>query len=79
MANIAITRCPVCSSIRSRSQEVATALKTDLGLNSRIEDGVEGEFTVYVDRVPVIQRTRETLPSIDEVEAAVRNAIPVSV
>ncbi len=79
MARIVITRCPVCSSIGSRSQEFATALKTDLGLNAQIEDGVEGEFTVSVDRVPVIQRTRDSLPSIDEVEAAVRNAIPVSV
>ena len=79
MSHIAIKRCPDCTPIRSWAQEVAAALKSDLGLNARVEDGVEGEFAVYVDSVPVIQRNVDTLPSVDEVEAAVRNAIPAVV
>jgi hypothetical protein len=76
MSNIVIKRCPTCSSISSLAQEVAIALKNDLGLNAHIIDGVNGEFSVLAGGVPVIQRTGEWLPSIDEVEAAVCNAAP---
>jgi hypothetical protein len=56
--------------------EIATALKSDLGIKRvRHEDGVRGEFAILVDGVPVIQRTGETLPSSDEVDAAVENAV----
>jgi hypothetical protein len=76
MSNIVIKRCPVCESIGSRAQEVAAALKNDLGLDTHTKDGTNGEFSVLAGGVPVIQRTGEWLPSVDEVEAAVWNATP---
>jgi hypothetical protein len=79
MSSVVIKRCPVCASIRSRTQGAIEALETDLGVQVRVEDGEAGEFTVLVDQVPVIQRTGQSLPSDEEVEAAVRNAAPAPV
>jgi predicted Rdx family selenoprotein len=76
MSSIIIKRCPASPTIRSFTQQIVTALADDFRMNARIEDGVHGEFTVCVDGVPVIQRTGDALPSPEEVEAAVRNAIP---
>lgn len=76
MSHITIKRCQTCLGIRDHAQEIVTALQHDLSItNVRVEDGVKGEFAVLVDGVPVIQRTGETLPSIDEVNAAVENAV----
>ncbi len=79
MSNIIIKRCPVCESIGSRAQEIAAALKSHLGMNVHIKDGANGEFSVLAGGVPVIQRTGEGLPSVDEVEAAVCNATPTRI
>lgn len=76
MTNVVIKRCPVCPSIRSQVEGITTALRNDLRVSARVEDGVQGELSVYADGVPVIQRTADYLPSADEVEAAVRNAAP---
>jgi len=75
MSQVTIKRCPTCLSIRGHTQEVVAALKRDLGVKVKVQDGVEGEFAILVDGVPVIQRTSETLPSVDEVDAAVENAV----
>lgn len=75
MSQVTIKRCPSCSVIRKHTLDVVAALSEDLGLCVRVEDGVEGEFAVHVDGVPMIQRTGETLPSVDEVDAAVENAM----
>lgn len=77
MANIVIKHCPVCSNTAARAEEAASALKADFDLPARVEKGKEGEFTVIVDDVPVIQRGGDELPTVDEVTAAVRNAVPV--
>jgi predicted Rdx family selenoprotein len=74
MSQVTIKRCPTCSSILGHTQEVVAALKRGIGVQVKVQDGVVGEFAILVDGVPVIQRTSETLPSIDEVEAAVENA-----
>ena len=42
----------------------------------RIEDGVKDELSVLVDGVPVLQRSTNYLPTIEEVEAAMQNAEP---
>ncbi|MCE9567530.1 MAG: hypothetical protein K8U57_36485 [Planctomycetes bacterium] len=75
MSQVTIKRCPSCSAIRIHTRKVAIALNSDLGVHVRVEDGVKSEFAVLVDGVPVIQRTGETLPSVDEVDAAVENAV----
>jgi len=75
MSQVTIKRCPSCQTIRHHTRKIAIALNSDLGVHVRVDDGVRGEFAVLVDGVPVIQRTGETLPSIDEVDAAVENAV----
>ncbi|MBA4187843.1 MAG: hypothetical protein C0467_07480 [Planctomycetaceae bacterium] len=75
MSQVTIKRCSSCFHIQSHTSLVVMALSDDLGLSVIVEDGVEGEFAVFVDGVPVIQRTEETLPSVDEVDAAVQNAV----
>ena len=79
MSNIVIKRCPACPTIRSFTQQIISALADDFRMNATVEDGVNGEFAVFVDGVPVLQRNVDALPSLDEVEAAVRNAVPVGV
>ncbi len=76
MSNIVIRRCPVCNGIRKHAQEALATLEHDLGVDARIEDGAKGEFSVLVDGAPVLQRGGDSLPSMDEVEAAVANAAP---
>jgi hypothetical protein len=79
MQIVVIKRCPYCPSIGSQAKGIAKALGNDLNVYTQIEDGVKGELSVFVDGVPVIQRTSDDLPSSDEVEAAVKNAAPVGV
>jgi hypothetical protein len=74
VADIVIKRCPVCPSVRSRVEDITTALRDDLHVSARVADGAMGELSVFVDGVPVIQRAGDDLPTYDEVEAAVRNA-----
>jgi hypothetical protein len=79
MNEVIIKRCPVCPTIRSQAEGIADALRNELHQTARIEDGERGELSVLVDGVPVIQRQGDDLPSADEVEAAVRNAVPAGV
>jgi hypothetical protein len=58
---------------------VAATLKKDLGAGVRLVDGSKGEFSVLVDDVPLIQRDHTSLPSAQEVEAAVLNTAPQGV
>ena len=77
-ASIIIKRCPTCASIRSRADELRESLRKELGITPRIEDGASGELSLFVDGVPMIQRTGDSLPSDEEIEAAVRNARPTA-
>jgi hypothetical protein len=77
--NIVIKRCPVFSSINRRAQELAIALKKDLGLDASIKDEKRGEFSVLAGGIPVIHRICYWLPSVGEVEAAIWNAIPTKI
>jgi hypothetical protein len=55
---------------------VAAALKKDRGYQVELIDGGKGEFNVSVDGREVI-RKGESLPEVEEVVGAVRNAVPV--
>jgi len=79
MADVVIKRCPVCPSIRSQVETIKSALQTDLHISPRVENGAKGELSVFVDGIPMIQRTGDDLPTSEEVEAAVRNAVPAIV
>ena len=76
MSSVTIKRCPVCPNVGNRVKEVSSALAADMGLKARIEDGAKGEFSVLVYCIPVIQRNGDSLPSVEEVEAVIRNAVP---
>jgi hypothetical protein len=52
---------------------VAASLRKEPGLEVQVIDGAKGEFTVSVDGREVV-RKGDTLPSVEEVLAAVRNA-----
>ena len=45
-------------------------------LAATLRDGAKDEFTVLVNGIPVIEETGETLPTIEEVQAAVRQGSP---
>ncbi|WP_020470613.1 hypothetical protein [Zavarzinella formosa] len=77
--NTVIKRCPSCPTIRARAEEIVSSLEKDLDIDVATQDGAKGEFTVLVDGVPLLQRDGETLPSVEEVEAAVQGAAPVGV
>jgi hypothetical protein len=79
VADVVIKRCPYCPSIGSQAEGIVKNLASDLNVSARIEDGEQGELSVFVDGVPVIQRTGDDLPNTEEVEAAVQNAIPTGV
>jgi len=76
-ASIIIKRCPTSAAIRARAEELRETLRK-FGMTPRVEDGATGELSLFVDGVPMIQRTGDTLPSDEEVESAVRNARPVA-
>ncbi len=76
MVHVTIKRCPFCPSIRSQVEGIVKALEDDLRVPTSVEDGAKGELSVFAGGVPVIRRTGDGLPSVDEVEMAVRNAMP---
>jgi hypothetical protein len=77
MTNIVIRRCPGNSAIADRTQEIHRVLMADFGLHARVEDGDHDELSIFVDGVPVLSRSENYLPSVEEVEAAIQNADPV--
>ena len=79
MVGLTIKRCPVCPNIGRRAREVALTLYANEGLQARIEDGVKGEFSVFVGDVPMIQRNGDSLPSLREVEAAAWKTAPAPI
>jgi hypothetical protein len=54
---------------------VAASLKKEPGVEVEVVNGDHGEFTVSVDGRTVAKRG-DTLPSADEVLAAVKKAVP---
>ncbi|WP_020473645.1 hypothetical protein [Zavarzinella formosa] len=69
-----IKRCPSCPVIQAHTDDILTALAEDFDIEAELQDGANGEFTVLVDDVPLLQRDIDTLPSTEEVEAAVSGA-----
>jgi predicted Rdx family selenoprotein len=78
LTHVTIRRCPFCPSIGSQVEGIARHVKDDLSLPVAVEDGAQGELTVLVDGVPVVQKTDEGgLPTTADVEVAIRKAIGV--
>lgn len=74
MRNVTIRRCPTCSNIGSRVDELKTALGNDQDLNVTVVDGNKGEFTVDVDGRRIKGANGSMLRSADEIAADVRGA-----
>jgi len=75
MPEIIIRRCPVNPSVRLHAIELAGKILADLGLRTRVEDGGVNDFCVWVSKIPILQRSDKTLPSLEEVESAIRNVL----
>jgi predicted Rdx family selenoprotein len=74
--NVVIKHCPVCPEVFHLAQECLDVLGRNLGMSATLRDGAPGEFTVLVNGIPVIEESRETLPTVEEVESTVRQGIP---
>jgi predicted Rdx family selenoprotein len=77
--NVIIKHCPDCETIVQLAGEAQDALGRTLGVVAGLRDGAKGEFTVLVNGTPAIEETAETLPTIDEILAAVRQGTPEAV
>ncbi|HVJ80854.1 MAG TPA: hypothetical protein VNC50_07260 [Planctomycetia bacterium] len=75
MRRITIKRCPECSRIGARADEIAAELREEMALDVDVIDGRKGEFTVLVDGDPVVRKQGDP-PSIEDALDAVRNAQP---
>lgn len=49
MKNVTIHRCPVCDTIKDRTNQLVAELKKDQNLNVTVVDGTKGEFSIEVD------------------------------
>jgi hypothetical protein len=71
--NTIIKRCPSNPEVGILTEQVARVMRQRLGIAPRIINGRAGEFSVYVDGVPVIMCDSQSLPWPEEVEAAVQS------
>ena len=78
-SNVIIKHCPDSPEIACFAQEAADALGRNLGISAGLKDGAKGEFTVLVNGLPVIEESGDTLPTIEEVQTAVRLGNPEAV
>ena len=53
---------------------MADALRNESDIDVQLIDGAKGEFTVQVDGREVTHKDGESMPSVDQVVRAVRNA-----
>jgi hypothetical protein len=72
MKNVTIRRCPVCSNIRIRSEQLKAILDNDPNLDVRVVDGNKGEFTIEVDGHQISGTDNTSLRPVDEIAAEVR-------
>ena len=54
---------------------MAAHIKANTGIDPEIVEGARGEFTVWVGREKVAQKSADAFPSEDEALAAVRQAL----
>ncbi|WP_029629907.1 hypothetical protein [Zavarzinella formosa] len=61
-----------CPMVCRYALDLATALGRNLQIHAVIQQGMKGEFGVYVNGASLFQRSTDDLPSIQEVEEAVQ-------
>lgn len=62
---VAIRRCPYCPAIASHVEGLAAVLSWELGLDSQVEDGAIGEFTVTAGGREVFRKVADGLPPVE--------------
>ena len=78
MFDIVIRRCPHSKQIGDHAAEVYASLLLDFDRNIRIEDGERDEFSLLIEGFPAMLRSIDSLPSVEEVEAAIQRTTPMS-
>lgn len=71
MSDVVIRRCPYSKHIRIHAAEVSAGLLLDFNRISRIEDGDKNEFTILSAGRPLLLRSTNWLPSVEEVESSI--------
>ncbi|WP_084760141.1 hypothetical protein [Zavarzinella formosa] len=69
-----IRRCPSCPLIKDHMKSVLEALSGDFHIDAVMQDGDPGEFAIFVNGVEVIRGDSNSLPDVEEIEAAVKGA-----
>lgn len=77
MHTVVIYRCPVTWAILDHTEHVVAGLRED-GVEPVVADGRYSEFDVEVDDRLVIYKNGGRLPAVEQVRAAVEDAIWVS-
>jgi hypothetical protein len=74
MRNVTIHRCPVCGTIKGRSDELVAELRNDPDVKVNVVDGGKGEFTVEVDGQRIDGKSGDSLRDTSELAAEIRGA-----
>ncbi len=53
MKTVTIHRCPTCSTIKGKTDQLVSDLKNDPEVQVNVVDGSKGEFSVEVDGMPM--------------------------
>lgn len=74
MKNVTIHRCPVCDSIKAKTDELVAGLKGDQNLNVKVVDGVKGEFRIDVDGNRIEGKSGEAARDTAELVSEIRGS-----
>ena len=70
MKQVTIHRCPECTTLQRRAEELATELRRQPDINVQIVDGAKGEFAVEVEGQKVTPKAE--YPTGNEILTVVR-------
>lgn len=76
MRNVTIRRCPVCDTIKSRTDDLVTELQDDPELRVNVVDGAKGEFSVEVEGEPIVASSGDSPRDAAELAAEIRVRTP---
>lgn len=80
MKNVTIHRCPVCDTIKAKTDELVAGLKGDQNLNVKVVDGAKGEYAIDVDGRRIDGKSgdsaRDTAELISEIRGSGATATP---
>jgi hypothetical protein len=74
MRNVTIHRCPVCDTIKGRTDDLVADLRNDPDVNVSVVDGSKGELSVEVDGQRIDGKSGDSLRDASELAAEIRGA-----